>query len=198
MPNIAFFDFDGTITHSETFSRFVLQTASKRRLVKGKLVIMPYYVGYKLGIISGAKVRHKVLKIGLTGIPEAEIRHKGRQYSAKHIPKVLRQNAMQQIEWHQRQGDKIVIVSASMDVYLKPWCDRHGFELLCSEVEYKNGVVTGNYINQDCSGERKKQRILQNYDLKRYAKVYVYGDTKEDFAMLSLGTEKIYQWKAFK
>ena len=30
---------------------------------------------------------------------------------------------MERIEWHKSNGDEIVVVSASLDVYLGPWCD---------------------------------------------------------------------------
>ncbi|UNA35862.1 HAD-IB family phosphatase [Klebsiella variicola subsp. variicola] len=70
---------------------------------------------------------------------------------------------MQRIAWHQARGDTVVVVSASLDVYLRPWCQQHHLELLCSEVEFQNGAATGKYQGGDCSGLAKKARILASY-----------------------------------
>lgn len=48
MPNIAFFDFDGTITQSDTFTPFIHMAVDPKRLKWGKLMLLPYIVGYKL------------------------------------------------------------------------------------------------------------------------------------------------------
>lgn len=74
-------------------------------------------------------------------------------------------HAMQKLEWHLNRGDKVVLVSASMDVYLKPWCEKYGLDLICSEIEAENDVLTGFYKHQDCSGIVKKLRILKHYNL---------------------------------
>lgn len=119
----------------------------------------------------------------------------GLEYSQNYLPKVIRPKAMQQINWHAAQGDKIVVVSASMDVYLQPWCRLHGLDLICSEIQENNGMLTGLYKHQDCSGIIKKHRILEHYKLYDFKKIYVYGDTIEDKEMLSLGTKRFYQWQ---
>ncbi|WP_111860357.1 HAD-IB family hydrolase [Acinetobacter sp. CFCC 10889] len=195
MQNIAFFDFDGTITTTDTFTPFIHLTVIPKTLNKGKILLAPYIIGYKLDIVSGSVIRSKIFKFGFKGRLEQELIHIGSQYCINFIPKVIRGNAMERIEWHKAQGDRIVIVSASIDLYLKPWCEKHKLELLCSEVESINGVLTGKYQNKDCSGMVKKERILKNYDLSSYKEIYVYGDTIEDNDMLSLGTIKFYRWK---
>lgn len=198
MENIAFFDFDGTITNTDTFTKFVYYVVDSKVLGKGKLFLAPYIVGYKLGLVSGSTVRSKIFNFGFKNKSEEEISSKGLEYSINFLPKVLRDNAMERIKWHKEQGDVIVIVSASLDSYLKPWCDLHNLDLICSEVDCLNGKLTGTYKNKDCSGSIKKERILKKYNLSKYKEIYVYGDTKEDLEMLSLGTVKFYQWKEIK
>lgn len=102
---------------------------------------------------------------------------------------------MKKISWHKSQGDTVVVVSASLDLYLKPWCEQNGLELLCSEVAFSGGKATGKYKKGDCSARLKKTKIIDNYDLSSYNVIYAYGDTKEDLDMLSLASKKFYQWK---
>lgn len=195
MRNIALFDFDGTITLTDSYTPFIFKAIPKDRLKKGKIWLAPYILGYKLKIIRGSVLRSKIFKLGFSDLDASDLKRQGLEYSQNHLPKLIRPEAMQRIQWHLAQGDKIVVVSASMDVYLQPWCKLYGLDLLCSELEEKHGKVTGIYKNGDCSREVKKQRILDNYDLDKYASIYVYGDSIEDKEMLSLGTHQFYRWK---
>lgn len=197
MKNIAFFDFDGTITFTDSYTPFIFQTIPKSRLKMGKLYLTPYILGYKLKLIRGSVLRSKIFKLGFAGLNAAELKQKGLEYSQTYLPQIIRPHALDKIQWHLAQGDHVVVVSASMDVYLKPWCEQYGLHLLCSEIDEIDGKITGVYKYGDCSREVKKQRILDNYDLSHYNSIYVYGDTVEDQEMLSLATHGFYRWQPF-
>jgi len=82
----------------------------------------------------------------------------------------------------------VVLVSASIDVYLGPLCKLLNIELICTETQIKNGMVTGYYSTPDCSSEQKKLRVHQQYTLQHYHQIYAYGNSSEDLDMLSLAT----------
>lgn len=77
MPNIALFDFDGTITQSDTFTPFIYTVVDPKRLRWGKLVLLPYILGYKLGLLSGSVIRSKIFKVGFQGADAALLRKAG-------------------------------------------------------------------------------------------------------------------------
>lgn len=162
---------------------------------RGKLRLLPYILAWKMGWLSASAIRQKVFHYAFAGKSQPEILQRGNDHSQAFIPRTLRENAMQRIAWHQARGDTVVVVSASLDVYLRPWCQQHNLELLCSEVEFQNGAATGKYQGGDCSGLAKKARILANYALTDYEAIFAYGDTPEDFAMLALATTQIYRWE---
>ena len=54
---IAFFDFDGTITHSDTYTRFIFYATPKIRLYIGLLLVSPILLLYKLNLLSAANIR---------------------------------------------------------------------------------------------------------------------------------------------
>ena len=87
---------------------------------------------------------------------------------------------------HQQRGDHVVLVSASVDLYLTFICDFLQIDLICTQVEINNGVLTGLYRSKDCSSEQKKIRILQKYNLDNYQHIYAYGNSEEDLDMLAL------------
>ena len=91
-----------------------------------------------------------------------------------------------QLKQHQLRGDKVVIVSASIDLYLKPLADLLDVELICTEVAIRNQIITGTYTTPDCSSEQKKQRVLRQYNLDHFELVYAYGNSHEDLEMMSL------------
>jgi HAD superfamily phosphoserine phosphatase-like hydrolase len=103
---------------------------------------------------------------------------------------------MERIRWHQAQGDRIVVVSGSLDVYLSPWCTRHGLELLCSRLAASDGVLDGRYLGAQCVGREKARRIRERYRLDDYAAVYAYGDTHEDDEMLAMADHAYFRWQA--
>ncbi|MGU3847601.1 haloacid dehalogenase-like hydrolase, partial [Vibrio diabolicus] len=69
----------------------------------------------------------------------------GAQFAHEVIPLYLRPEAMERLAWHQHRGDTIVVVSASLNAYLKPWCEANGYHLLCSELISEQPKLSGFY-----------------------------------------------------
>jgi phosphatidylglycerophosphatase C len=192
--NLALFDFDGTITSNDTFTPFILQAVKPTRLALGKLVLSPLIAAYKLGLLSASRMRRSMVRLGFSGRRSDEVRSAGLAYSRTRLAGVVRGKALERIRWHQAQGDEVVVVSASLDVYLTDWCREVGVELICTELEERQGVLTGHYRDGDCSGPEKARRVRQRYELDSFALVYAYGDTCEDEAMLALASRRYYRW----
>jgi HAD superfamily hydrolase (TIGR01490 family) len=193
--NLALFDFDGTITRGDTFIPFFRFAVGRCRTVCGGLLISPVLVAHQLGLVSTASTRPFMARAGFQGVPADGLRALGRRYARDVLPSGVETRAMERVEWHRRQGDSVVVVSAGLDVYLRPWCEMQGLELICSELEERHGRITGRYRRGDCSGVLKARLIRERFDLARFETVYAYGDTPEDREMLSLAHRKYYRWK---
>lgn len=193
--NLALFDFDGTITSGDTWTPFMRCAVRPRRMLAGRVLLFPVFIGYRLGLTSASRVRELAARVGFQGEDAGAVRRLGAEYAATVLPQSVRPSALERIEWHRAQGDEVAIVSASLDVYLQPWCERNGLAFICTSLEERRGTLTGKYVHGDCSGAEKVRRILERYDLSRYAVVYAYGDTGEDQAMLDLAHKKYYRWK---
>jgi phosphatidylglycerophosphatase C len=193
--NLALFDFDGTITTKDTFTPFVYFATHWARIALGSVLLAPMILGYKLGLVSGTKMRAAVVRLGFWGRAHAEVLELGARYSEQVIPRVVRSDALERIRWHQARGDCVVVVSASLDAYLSAWCKELELGLICSELEAKGGRLTGRYRGADCTGDEKAKRVRERYDLSRYATVYAYGDTNEDRQLLELAHKRYYRWQ---
>jgi HAD superfamily phosphoserine phosphatase-like hydrolase len=89
---------------------------------------------------------------------------------------------------------RVVVVSASIQNYLKPWCYDMGVELISTELEVVDGKLTGRFATPNCNGPEKARRITQRYDLSTFDEIHVFGNSKGDLPMLELGTHTYYQF----
>jgi len=193
MANLALFDFDGTITTREMMRDFMLRAVAPRRLACGKVLLAPWYGGYKLGVVSGTAARAAIVRFGFSGVPLDVLQTHGAAFAAEALPAVLRPEALARIRWHRRQGDTVAVVSGALDLYLAPWCHTHGLALICSALEHRHGRFTGRYLGAQCVGEEKARRVRAQYDLAAYERVYAYGDTHEDLPLLDLAHHRFYR-----
>ncbi|MCB2383499.1 HAD-IB family hydrolase [Shewanella sp. SR1] len=192
--NLALFDFDGTITDADMYTKFIRFTASKRRTVVAGCLLLPLYSLYRIGWFPARKLRPIVSYLAFRGRDYQQLNTMAATYAQEVIPKHVMPHALNKIRWHQENGDTVVVVSASLDVYLKHWCTPLGLTLISSELEVKNGILSGYYATCDVSCETKAIKVRHTFDLNSYERIYAYGDTAEDQAMLQLAHEKYMNW----
>ena len=84
--NLVLFDFDGTITESDTFSAFLRFAVPWRRMVFGAVPLSPVALCYRLGLISARQARPIASRVGLQGEPAESVREVGRRYAAEVLP----------------------------------------------------------------------------------------------------------------
>jgi len=193
--NLALFDFDGTITSSDTWTPFMRMAVRPSRMRVAVVVLSPVIVGYRLGLLTSSKGRRAAARVGFYGEPAEVIRRHGQRYASTALPGTLQPQAMERLEWHRSQGDEVVVVSASLDAYLIPWCAERRLACICTTLEERAGRLTGRYVDGDCTGAEKVRRIRARYDLSRYRAIYAYGDSGEDRELLSLAHRKFYRWQ---
>src|SRR5262245_12038325 len=178
--NLALFDFDGTISSSDTWTPFMRLTVRPSRMLVGRVLMLPVAIGYRLGAISASRGRQIATRLAFRGEEAARIRECGVDYAGRVLPRTVRPRTLERVAWHRSRGDEVVVVSAALDVYLGPWCQAQGLDHLCTVLEEKQGRLTGKYLDGDCCGKEKARRIRGRYDLSGYERVYAYGDSVED------------------
>jgi len=195
---IAFFDFDGTITSKDTMFQFIRFSKGKLKYIIGLLVLSPVLISYQLGLLSNWKAKERLFTYYFKGMSEEAILIWGQKFAEQVIPKLLRPEAIREIEFHQQSGTKMVIVTASFSIWLKHWCTLNHFELIATECEVKKGRLTGLIKGKNCHGAEKVWRIKEKYNLSQFEQIYAYGDSKADLEMLNLADFKYLKWKQIK
>lgn len=193
--DLALFDFDGTLTTRETFPDFMRYAVARPRLLAGGVLLAPVVFGYRRGWVAGNPTRASIVQVGLRGVDAVRLRAQGQAFARDVLPAVLRPEAMARLSWHRERGDRVIVVSGGLDVYLAPWCATQAVELACSVLAERDGRITG-YAGAQCVGEEKVRRIRALCDPQAYAAVHAYGDTHEDHAMLAMAHYRTYQGRA--
>jgi HAD superfamily hydrolase (TIGR01490 family) len=191
--NLALFDFDGTITTQDTYTKFIVAATPKLRLLFGYIFLLPVIILYRCRLLPVSKVRPIITWFSFTKRKPSDITIALTDFMDNYLPTVMRNNMLDRIQWHQKNGDEVYVVSASLSPYLNLWCSEKGVKVLCSELELINGKFSGKYVNGDCSGHRKVSIIQNQLNLNIFNKIYAYGDTDEDLPMLSIADVKYFK-----
>ena len=190
---LALFDFDGTITTKDSLIDFIRFAKGDMRTLQGMLLLSPMLAAFKLKLIPNHRAKERMLSHFFKGMPEEEFKELTRIYSLTRIEQILRPGAMERIAQHKAQGDRIVIVSASIECWLKPWCDSHEIELLSTKMTVKKGRINGRFDGRNCHGREKVRRVRELLDLDDFEKIYAYGDSSGDKELLALADKRFYK-----
>ena len=195
MKAIAFIDFDGTIYKGDSMLDFVAEVRGRRFLRRSLFLLIPRIVGMKTGFYSKQKTKEALLSRAFKRhTPEQLLPYQ--QSFTKQIDDRLFNKARQKMVSLKNAGVEICIVSASLDIWLEPWCSKQGFSLICSRAEIINNQYSGMLLGKNCRGQEKVNRIRELYDLSSYNDIYCYGNDLGDKEMLMLAnqpTEALYQ-----
>jgi HAD superfamily phosphoserine phosphatase-like hydrolase len=115
------------------------------------------------------------------------------EFSRNQIEKIIKKSFMDYICKIEKQNE-IVIVSASISNYLKPWCRKLNFKLISTKLMVSEGLVTGKFDGENCNGIHKLIKIREKYKLEEYDQIHVFGNSEGDREMLNISTHKYFKY----
>lgn len=191
---VAAFDFDGTMTDRDSLVPYLVMMMGLPKVVFGLMKLTPYFILFVLGIFSRQKTKEKIITQFLQGKSIVKLREFGRIYADQKLDGYVKSEAIERLKWHQEQGHRCILISASLDLYLLPWATRYGFDdLICSRPELTNeGEITGRLIGTNCWGPEKTRRLLEMIGPKENYYLYAYGDSRGDHELLELADEAYF------
>ena len=191
--DIAFFDFDGTITKKDTLVVFIKYAVGNFKYYKGLLLLSPILILYTLRLLSNNYAKERLLSYFFKGWSSKVFQEVADDFALFEIDKIVYKDAIKRIQWHHERGDKIVVVSASIECWIKSWCKKNNLGLIATQLSIKNSKLTGDFKGKNCFGDEKENRILELYNLDEFNEVYAYGDSKGDKALLNLADKSFYR-----
>jgi phosphatidylglycerophosphatase C len=194
-PVVAAFDFDGTLTRHDTLFPFLLHVAGYVKLFNKIIYLSPILGAYALRLVRNDIAKVKVLRCFLAQMEMQQLQQLALSFAADKLPGMLREEAMQRLAWHQQQGHRCIIVSASLELYLRPWADKAGFdEVLGSRLEERaDGRTSGMLVGENCFGPEKMKRLEALLGNRDGYTLYAYGDSRGDKELLSAADYPYYK-----
>lgn len=187
---LVLFDFDGTITTSDTMFLFTRYVVGTTRFLAGMTLLALPLALHKLKLISAQRAKEIFLAHFFGGMTETEFDDLGRSFARTRIPDIVRPAATEAIRSHKNDKSRIIVVSASAQNWMMPWALNEGLEVLATRLEVVDGKITGKITGLNCNGDEKVNRIRGLLNPADYPTIVAYGDTKGDLPMLALATEK--------
>lgn len=193
MSTLCVFDFDGTITRKDSYLLFIFYSVSLVKKIIGFTVFSPVYFFVLVKIISMHRFKEWVTGFFFKGMKDKDIIKYGDRFCDNVISKICYKQALDKIEWHKSNGHEVIIVSASLDVWIKPWCDANKLKYVSTTLQFQDGIVTGKFVGKNCNGAEKVRKLREIFDLSEYEEIYVYGNSSGDKHLLKLATHPFYK-----
>ena len=185
------FDFDGTISNSDSMFEF-LKFISHSNYYFILFKCIPLYIKFKLGIISKKKFKTGFLIKFLSKFSEKELKVKALNF-IDFYKSHLKKSALEHINNLKKDPkNEISIVSASLDLWIKPIAKKIGINFIATISEFKNNSFNG-IDGENCNGKQKVLRIKETYRLEEYTDIYAYGDSEGDLEMLKIANHKNFR-----
>jgi HAD superfamily hydrolase (TIGR01490 family) len=185
---VAAFDFDGTLTYRDTLLPFLLRLAGWGGVLRGAVPLLPTLLGYALRLLPNDVAKERVLRRFLAGMDGEELHRAGERYAQEELPARIRPAALARLQWHQAQGHRCVVISASIEHYVAPWARAAGFDdVIATRLALDgNGRLTGRYDGANCYGVEKVRRLCALLDGCENHEIHAYGDSRGDRELLAL------------
>jgi len=183
---LALFDFDGTLTTRDSLLEFIKYSYGNLKFYLVMALFAPAIIYHTMISKDGESAKRKVLSFLFKGKKESELKRLGEAFAQQILPKIEMAETKDVLLDMKKHGYRIVVISASISIWLKPWAEEQGVELICTEFEYDKGIFTGRFATPNCNGDEKVTRIRKHLNVMDYSPIYAYGNSKGDLPMLRL------------
>lgn len=126
-------------------------------------------------------MRHFFMPMGA-----AEFSRRAQAYAAQRVPQILRPKGLECLRAHREQGHRVVVISASPEDWIAPWCASEGVECLATRLARRDGELPGAIVGDNCRNGEKVRRLCELLELSAYGEIHAYGDSAGDREMLAI------------
>jgi HAD superfamily hydrolase (TIGR01490 family) len=190
---LAVFDFDGTITKRDTLPVFIRFAVTLLHLLKGTIYMAPFVLLFKLKVIPNYTAKERLFKTFFKGISMERFNELSQNFIT-NIEQMVNPVALEKIKWHQQMGHEVIIISASVENWIRPWANKYGIQtVLATGLQLENNMITGNFLTKNCHGIEKVNRLLAAYPERDSYTLYAYGDSSGDKELLATAEHSFYR-----
>lgn len=188
------FDFDGTLTTKDTLIEFIKFACGKGRLYATLALYLPLLVLMKLRLYPNWKAKQRVFAHLFRGMSEADFNATCAAFAAANAS-LMRPRGLDEIRKALSQGGKVMIISASIDNWVRPFFTEFADDIIisCTRIEVRDGSITGKFLTKNCYGEEKVKRIKRAFPYRKSYDLIAFGDSRGDSRMFDYADEHHYK-----
>jgi HAD superfamily hydrolase (TIGR01490 family) len=184
---LAVFDLDGTLLRGDSLLPFLVYCGRQSRQWAALGLFLPVVLLlYALRICSPHSAKQALLRRFLRGCTRDEVGQLAEEFANHWVERQSLEAGMERLRYHLSAGHRVLLLSASPDVYVPAIARRMGIvEVVCTRVIWDGEACRGDIFGDNCKGEAKL-RMLREYLGKEGPPVesYAYGDSKSDLPVL--------------
>lgn len=192
------FDFDGTVTTADTLLAFIRYVCGTMHFLAGFALFSPLLVLMKLHLYPNYRAKQRLFAWFFKGMAEADFDARCRAFAAdsKHL---LRPEAVRFMRRCMNNGGQLCIVSASIDNWVRPFFrdiaggTQHPLIVIGTQIEIKDGVLTGRFLTENCYGAEKVRRVEALFPDRNDYYITAFGDSRGDKELLDYADERHYR-----
>lgn len=186
---IAFFDLDRTITRAVS-GRLLVTGAYRRGLMKKSEILKALWLSsaYRLKLRDPVAIMNEMI-IWVKGIKVSDFSAMCFEVTSEDLLPSVYKEAAAEIERHRGNNVRTVLLSSSVCQICSEISVHLGInDIICSELEASDGLLTGLPLGNLCFGEEKTRRLTMYCENNNYspANAWYYGDSISDLPALSI------------
>lgn len=183
--SIAVFDLDGTITRRDTFVPY-LRGWLRRHPRHGWIrVVLAAILRYAFAGRDRGRLKSDLIQGLMAGASQAEVAAWSREFVDRLDDDMLFPGALAAIERHRRAGDWLVLLSASVDLYVPRIGTRFSFdETICTGIAWKDGRLDGALTTPNRRAAEKLRCVESLRARFAGCAIAAYGNSGSDLAHL--------------
>lgn len=175
---VVFVDFDGTLYQRDSLVDFLIFAVGKWRTYISFILLFPEY----LLSSNKANVKNKWMKRLLQHKSETDL-HQVAQEFIPMLQEKLNAEVVSQIAKYEANKAEIVILSASLDLWIRPFCESRGYVCIATPAVYSNQIFSGFEVEKNVKGEEKLKLAKAYCDFSNCETV-AFGNETSDLFLL--------------
>ena len=195
MRKIYAFDFDGTLTTKDTLLEFIRFAKGSGQMFRGFLLFSPLLLLMKLHLYPNWKAKQQLFSYFFKGMNIDDFNALCTRFAEqnKHL---LRPAGIEKLRQAiEEEQATVLIISASIDNWVRSFFDEidKNIQVLGTQIETKEGRLTGKITSKNCYGQEKVNRLTALYPHREAYDLIAFGDSRGDKELLDFADKGFYK-----
>ncbi len=189
---VAAFDLDGTLTEGGSVFKWLRAVSGSKPWRAAVWRLWPLAWGALRSGTAADTAKESLFAACLRGRARTDVAKASAAFATRHVTRKSREKYVERLAWHLAEGHRVVIVSASPEIYVTVVAELLGAHGAIGTRLATDPLdrLTGGYLGLNCRGDEKRRRLAEwiTTNADDGAEIYAYGNSRGDRKMLASAT----------